>query len=232
MGIEPTCSAWKADVLPLNYTRLIPALHVMVEGVGFEPTKAEPTDLQSAPVDRLGTPPKFSRPFWEKQPALSTKNNAIFENYSCLSDGLACHGVPDPGRFLRSGDFAGEDIIDLTRKIGLHGGAAPGRRRALGVGAGRDQRPERPTQGPHDGMGADPDRERGMDPGQPGGRSAFTGHQPGMRPGPAFQQRPPLAGRVKIHQRPQLLDVRGHDYQTFILGAPLKRQQPPDGRFI
>ena len=23
MGIEPTCSAWKADVLPLNYTRQI-----------------------------------------------------------------------------------------------------------------------------------------------------------------------------------------------------------------
>ena len=22
MGIEPTCSAWKADILPLNYTRL------------------------------------------------------------------------------------------------------------------------------------------------------------------------------------------------------------------
>ena len=21
MGIEPTCSAWKADILPLNYTR-------------------------------------------------------------------------------------------------------------------------------------------------------------------------------------------------------------------
>ena len=31
---------------------------LMVEGVGFEPTKAEPADLQSAPVDRLGTPPK------------------------------------------------------------------------------------------------------------------------------------------------------------------------------
>ena len=30
----------------------------MVEGAGFEPTKAEPADLQSAPVDRLGTPPK------------------------------------------------------------------------------------------------------------------------------------------------------------------------------
>jgi hypothetical protein len=28
-----------------------------VEGEGFEPSKAEPADLQSAPVDRLGTPP-------------------------------------------------------------------------------------------------------------------------------------------------------------------------------
>ena len=48
VGIEPTSSAWKAEVLPLNYTRqvmpLIPDSAVyaapMVEGVGFEPTKA------------------------------------------------------------------------------------------------------------------------------------------------------------------------------------------------
>ena len=84
MGIEPTLSAWKAEVLPLNYTRLaqtdgssdspsmtalplyqgqaaqakVPTPTVM-EGVGFEPTKALPADLQSAPVDRLGTPPKL-----------------------------------------------------------------------------------------------------------------------------------------------------------------------------
>ena len=108
MGIEPTSSAWKAEVLPLNYTRrwrpleglrAPPIAHVcrglvgsrpitklqqrrhreqrrssfegprvlshpVVEGVGFEPTKAEPADLQSAPVDRLGTPPaKTSRVF-------------------------------------------------------------------------------------------------------------------------------------------------------------------------
>ncbi len=101
MGIEPTCSAWKADVLPLNYTRLdhiplspstfnvdtaisffqsvrclniialkiyytcciLPRYFTLVEGVGFEPTKAEPTDLQSALVDRLSTPPKISRTF-------------------------------------------------------------------------------------------------------------------------------------------------------------------------
>src|SRR5450631_3099708 len=30
---------------------------VTVEGEGFEPSKAEPADLQSAPVGHLGTPP-------------------------------------------------------------------------------------------------------------------------------------------------------------------------------
>ncbi len=29
-----------------------------MEGAGFEPAKAEPTDLQSVPFDRSGTPPK------------------------------------------------------------------------------------------------------------------------------------------------------------------------------
>jgi hypothetical protein len=70
MGIEPTLSAWKAEVLPLNYTRLfcknsfysqgqsfIPS-KTLVEGEGFEPSKAEPSDLQSDPFDRSGTPPK------------------------------------------------------------------------------------------------------------------------------------------------------------------------------
>jgi hypothetical protein len=59
VGIEPTQSAWKAEVLPLNYTRLFFQLYVkLVEGEGFEPSKAEPSDLQSDPFDRSGTPPK------------------------------------------------------------------------------------------------------------------------------------------------------------------------------
>ena len=58
MGIEPTLSAWKAGVLPLNYTRAyILSIRCLVEGEGFEPSKAEPADLQSVPFDRLGTPP-------------------------------------------------------------------------------------------------------------------------------------------------------------------------------
>jgi hypothetical protein len=56
MGIEPTQSAWKAGVLPLNYTRDF--TERMVEGGGFEPPKAEPADLQSDPFGRSGTPPK------------------------------------------------------------------------------------------------------------------------------------------------------------------------------
>ena len=57
MGIEPTLSAWKAEVLPLNYTRN--NHQYLVEGEGFEPSKAKPTDLQSAPFDRSGIPPKI-----------------------------------------------------------------------------------------------------------------------------------------------------------------------------
>jgi hypothetical protein len=41
MGIEPTLSAWKAEVLPLNYTRpnaSDPVSKVLVEGEGFEPS--------------------------------------------------------------------------------------------------------------------------------------------------------------------------------------------------
>ena len=33
---------------------------LLVEGEGFEPSKAEPSDLQSDPVDRLGIPPRES----------------------------------------------------------------------------------------------------------------------------------------------------------------------------
>lgn len=61
MGIEPTPSAWKAEVLPLNYTRKSPSIQSIMEGVGFEPTKAEPSDLQSDPFGRSGTPPRKNK---------------------------------------------------------------------------------------------------------------------------------------------------------------------------
>ena len=83
MGIEPTPSAWKAEVLPLNYTRLTcpplvlippfaPGDHLfMVEGGGFEPPKAEPSDLQSDPFDHSGTPPKMQARYCVAEPVRS-----------------------------------------------------------------------------------------------------------------------------------------------------------------
>ena len=81
MRIELTLSAWKAEVLPLNYIRIMerktrfelatlalarrcstpePLPHtfeILVEGDGFEPSKAQLTDLQSAPFGHSGIPP-------------------------------------------------------------------------------------------------------------------------------------------------------------------------------
>ena len=85
MRIELTPSAWKAEVLPLNYirikwsgrrdsnsrpspwqgdalplshfrTQIISSIELMVEGGGFEPPKAQLTDLQSAPFGHSGNP--------------------------------------------------------------------------------------------------------------------------------------------------------------------------------
>src|SRR5690242_9519507 len=64
MGIEPTWPAWKAGALPLSYARerLLSPVSPNVGEVGFEPTKAEPPDLQSGPFDHSGIPPGLSRP--------------------------------------------------------------------------------------------------------------------------------------------------------------------------
>ena len=68
MGIEPTRSAWKADVLPLNYARggehswyASRGRRGLVGRAGFEPAKAEPSDLQSDPFGHSGISPLNSR---------------------------------------------------------------------------------------------------------------------------------------------------------------------------
>ena len=120
-GIEPAPSAWKAEVLPLNYTRKRgvynplrsatacglptakprtstntgtsakpPRSHPihLVEGVGFEPTKAEPSDLQSDPFGRSGTPPdqanKMDAELCRWRRPMSTQNRAEFSTRRVL----------------------------------------------------------------------------------------------------------------------------------------------------
>ena len=47
----------------------------MVAGEGFEPSKAEPGDLQSPPIGRSGNPPRFSI----KQHAQITLDSSVLE---------------------------------------------------------------------------------------------------------------------------------------------------------
>ena len=57
--IELLSSAWKAEVIAnIRYPQN------MVEGGGFEPPKAEPADLQSAPFGRSGNPPNCECVFY------------------------------------------------------------------------------------------------------------------------------------------------------------------------
>ncbi|MEN9405989.1 MAG: hypothetical protein RLZ12_273 [Bacillota bacterium] len=58
-GFEPSHDGVKVRCL----TAWLPPSGV-VEGVGFEPTKALPTDLQSAPFGHFGIPPKLK---WQYQ---------------------------------------------------------------------------------------------------------------------------------------------------------------------
>jgi hypothetical protein len=52
---------------------------ILVEGEGFEPSKAEPSDLQSDPFDRSGTPPNRTRDY-------------AYHELPCQTD-LACIGA-------------------------------------------------------------------------------------------------------------------------------------------
>ena len=54
----------------------------LVEGGGFEPPKAEPSDLQSDPFDHSGTPPK-SKPAIVLHALLRVNRNTAMNQYSC-----------------------------------------------------------------------------------------------------------------------------------------------------
>ena len=56
----------------------------MVEGEGFEPSKAEPADLQSDPFGHSGTPPLFGNP------VISISGSYRLESVSSRKRGLLC----------------------------------------------------------------------------------------------------------------------------------------------
>lgn len=57
----------------------------MVEGEGFEPSKASPTDLQSVPFGHSGTPPKHINPVLSGLTILQLIKKPLFKSYHhCL----------------------------------------------------------------------------------------------------------------------------------------------------
>ena len=99
MRIELTLSAWKAEVLPLNYIRKMerktrfelatlalarrcstpePLPHILVEGDGFEPSKAQLTDLQSAPFGHSGIPRNNGADGGNRTPNLLITNQLLY----------------------------------------------------------------------------------------------------------------------------------------------------------
>ena len=86
-GIEPASSAWKAEVLPLNYTRgnrlptpgptpanggsKTPTGIILGGGGWIRTTEARASDLQSDPFGHSGTPPE-GRTFSRSGPLVST----------------------------------------------------------------------------------------------------------------------------------------------------------------
>ena len=82
-GIEPSRPAWKAGVLPLNYTRNIPnvshslftqnLIDLWWRGKDSNLRRPKSTGLQPAPFDRFGTPPLIPG-------VTETNNKALFNN--------------------------------------------------------------------------------------------------------------------------------------------------------
>jgi hypothetical protein len=56
---------------------LVPRPFFLVEGGGFEPPKVEPADLQSAPFDHSGTPPKIKPRILRERSTTVNRNNLI-----------------------------------------------------------------------------------------------------------------------------------------------------------
>ena len=68
-GIEPASLAWKAKVLPLNYSRLEEPTSISEfcfawwRRLDSNQRRRKPTDLQSAPFSHSGTPPRRTAEF-------------------------------------------------------------------------------------------------------------------------------------------------------------------------
>jgi hypothetical protein len=99
----------RLELYQLSYSRSEFAMKV-VEGGGFEPPKASPTDLQSVPFDRSGTPPQHGvAAIWRILGHLVLG----VPSPSVDPTGRACKLPPHPDR--RKAIDCGRKIVELRR---------------------------------------------------------------------------------------------------------------------
>jgi hypothetical protein len=79
-----------------------------MEGVGFEPTKAEPADLQSAPFGRLGTPPHALLRF------LSCRSVCLLKLLPVAGAGIRTPDLLITNQLLYQLSYTGKHLISLT----------------------------------------------------------------------------------------------------------------------
>ena len=70
-------SPWQGDALPLSHFRTL-IIKLLVEGGGFEPPKAQLTDLQSAPFGHSGNPRYFGAGGGNRTPNLLITNQLLY----------------------------------------------------------------------------------------------------------------------------------------------------------
>jgi len=85
----------------------------MVVGEGFEPSKAEPSDLQSDPFDRSGTPPTRGCTFSSAPPHLSTQSG---EDFPKKSNHLRPQAVSGTNKHLPRPAQAARTLCKSARK--------------------------------------------------------------------------------------------------------------------
>jgi hypothetical protein len=99
----------------------------VVEGEGFEPSKAEPSDLQSDPFGHSGTPPHFSL-FFYLVPVLSPNARCYFTLlFSCISQFSVANTEPHDRMMVEGEGFepSKAEPSDLQSDPFGHSGTPP-----------------------------------------------------------------------------------------------------------
>ncbi len=154
MGIEPTSSAWKAEVLPLNYTRKIlargftrfrhPLIKSWWRGQDSNLRRLSRQIYSLLPLTAWVPLRNSSRPFCKIMTAVSIQDVVYSDDLLhdivllSLSKSPIADRIPDLSRLCPPVYLTGDYIIQLIHKPSSHLSRAAGSRLATLISTGRD----------------------------------------------------------------------------------------------